>query len=156
MSSSGSEHRVATRDVAAESRLCNLIYYFFCKRATTPPRDRSRSHPTSESGLGRARYSPRGVLGLENRKEEKKIIQISRSLLRSISKNIHLIRHIRCSVPCGHQGKPSWYTSLKLTDSFLAIYFLFSQCPAELVRRNRLIRPRHLVLASFSLSFSSA
>ena len=78
-------------------------------------------------------------MGLENRKRKKKHPNLK--IHASISKNIHLIRHIRCPVPCGHQGRPSWYTSHKVTDSFLAILFLFLQCPAELVRRNRLIRP---------------
>jgi hypothetical protein len=80
-------------------------------------------------------------LGLENRKRKKNHPDLK--IPPSILKNIHLIRHIRCPVPsCGHQGKkPSWYTSLKVTDSFLAIFFWFLQCPAKLVRRNRLIKP---------------
>lgn len=158
MSSSGSEHRVATRDVAAESRLCNLIYF-----AKKNRKGQQRRHVIAPVVIllrnrawkckRRTRYSPRGVLGLENRKEKKKSF-------RSQDPGFDLEEY---SLNQAHPVPGAMWASretilVHLAQSYRPIpsYFFFSflQCPAELVRRNRLIRPRHLVLASLSLSFS--
>jgi hypothetical protein len=112
--------------------------------------------PTSKSGLGnvpKARYSPRGVLGLENRKRKKKSSR-SQDLCFDLEEY---------SLNQAHPVPGAMWASRETILVHLAqtyrpipnnIFFSFLQPPAELVRRNRLIRPRRLVLASFSLSFS--